>query len=187
MQTVRFINPNLEAIASSGIDFEYWCRRLVDVSYAVGISRITSENLETIFERAEIIEGKLMPLLYGLLDFEELSHPISKEILRLFIGLDTGAPNLSTREFGDKLVISYMKRRAELDGCRFFGDDTCLRCGGKIARNDGAKDCRFAISRTDNETEICTDCGTHEATQAMRGNLSPQHRWALPMHTKQGR
>ena len=39
----------------------------------------------------------------------------------------------------------------------------CPRCGGFIPSNANAGKYPGAISRLDNETEICSDCGTEEA------------------------
>jgi hypothetical protein len=40
---------------------------------------------------------------------------------------------------------------------------TCPRCGGGIPNNEHRGAHPGALSRVDNETEICSDCGTKEA------------------------
>jgi hypothetical protein len=55
----------------------------------------------------------------------------------------------------------------------------CPRCLGPIpdAQNPG----RYpgALSRTDNETEVCSDCGTAEGLLVFAGTLTPQSEWPV--------
>lgn len=41
----------------------------------------------------------------------------------------------------------------------------CPRCGGYIPNNQAPGEYIGAMSRTDNQTEICSACGTEEAMQ----------------------
>ena len=50
----------------------------------------------------------------------------------------------------------------------------CPRCHGFIPNNETPGAHMGALSRLDNETEICSDCGTAEALEQMRGCL---HDW----------
>jgi len=54
----------------------------------------------------------------------------------------------------------------------------CPRCKEQQIPND-AEAGRYpgALSRTDNETEICSECGMAEAFEAMDANLTPQTQW----------
>jgi ribosomal protein S27AE len=42
-------------------------------------------------------------------------------------------------------------------------NNDCPRCGGLIPNNENPGAFPGAISRLDNKTEICSDCGTTEA------------------------
>ena len=61
---------------------------------------------------------------------------------------------------------------------------TCPRCQQQkyLTRHSGWKpgSPMFpALSRTDNHTDICSDCGTHEALEWHQGTLTPQEMWPL--------
>ena len=45
----------------------------------------------------------------------------------------------------------------------FLKDYECPRCGGKIPNDVSPGAYPGALSRWDNETEICSDCGVEEA------------------------
>ena len=47
--------------------------------------------------------------------------------------------------------------------------NTCPRCGGKIPNNTEPGAYPGALSRVDNETEVCSACGTLEAFQCSQG------------------
>lgn len=54
----------------------------------------------------------------------------------------------------------------------------CPRCLGFIPSNAFAGEYPGAISRIDNKTEICSECGTEEAILA----LIPIHQWPIVMY-----
>jgi antirestriction protein len=55
---------------------------------------------------------------------------------------------------------------------------TCERCLGLIPNNTTPGAYPGAISRTDDETEICSDCGTDEAYETFqKGNATEQSLW----------
>ena len=56
---------------------------------------------------------------------------------------------------------------------------TCPRCSGPIPNATDLGGYPGALSRTDNATEICSDCGTREAMEQMTGPqyLTPQSEW----------
>jgi ribosomal protein S27AE len=49
---------------------------------------------------------------------------------------------------------------------------TCPRCGGYIPNNVTPSAYTGALSRLDNKTEICSDCGTEEALLQYLGVLT---------------
>lgn len=55
----------------------------------------------------------------------------------------------------------------------------CPRCGHKIPNDESPGAYPGALSRTDDETEICSACGTHEAFEAMIDGVSPQLFWPV--------
>lgn len=56
----------------------------------------------------------------------------------------------------------------------------CPRCGGQIPNNESPGAYPGALSRTDNTTEVCSQCGTDEAMQQfLDDNLTPQSDWPL--------
>lgn len=56
----------------------------------------------------------------------------------------------------------------------------CPRCGGMIPNNIRPGAYPGAISRTDNRTEICSECGTLEALEDYFANaLTPQSQWPV--------
>jgi len=58
----------------------------------------------------------------------------------------------------------------------------CPRCGGDVPNTEFKGQYPGALSRTDNLTEICSDCGTHEALEQVLSDrpVTPQHRWVHP-------
>lgn len=46
---------------------------------------------------------------------------------------------------------------------------TCPRCGHLIPNDDTPGAYPGALSRTDNKTEVCSDCGTREALEDFAG------------------
>jgi hypothetical protein len=56
----------------------------------------------------------------------------------------------------------------------------CPRCGGFIPNDAMPGAYPGALSRTDNKTEICSDCGTDEAlVQFMTGKPVTQQEWLV--------
>jgi hypothetical protein len=57
-------------------------------------------------------------------------------------------------------------------------DNTCPRCGGGIPNNEQRGAYPGALSRTDNDTYVCSGCGTDEAIETMMdGAPMPQSKW----------
>jgi len=54
---------------------------------------------------------------------------------------------------------------------------TCPRCGGDVPTTLHKGQYPGALSRTDNDTEICSQCGHDEALEQARGVLVPRHEW----------
>lgn len=55
---------------------------------------------------------------------------------------------------------------------------TCPRCLGGIPNNDERGAYPGALSRTDDKTEVCSDCGLAEAIeQVLLDKLLPQSEW----------
>jgi hypothetical protein len=54
---------------------------------------------------------------------------------------------------------------------------TCPRCGGYIPNDVRPGEYPGALSRTDNATEVCSECGTREAMEELHGALLPQELW----------
>lgn len=54
---------------------------------------------------------------------------------------------------------------------------TCPRCGGYIPNDIRPGEYPGAVSRTDNVTEICSECGTKEAMEQSFGTLLSQDLW----------
>jgi len=155
----------------------YWLNRLVNMCYFVGIRTITRQNCEEFLSRVEHYDRKVTPLIIGLLDCDDMVIPITKEIVRKFIGLETQAGKLSREQFLSKVAFRVEERKAQLDGFKIYGDHTCLRCGGAVPSFKNIGKYPGSLSRVDNKTEICTECGTNEAVESMRGDLSPKTRW----------
>jgi ribosomal protein S27AE len=60
-------------------------------------------------------------------------------------------------------------------------DHICPRCGGDVPNTACKGQYPGALSRTDNKTEICSDCGNCEALEDYYdGALLPQSRWVHP-------
>lgn len=58
---------------------------------------------------------------------------------------------------------------------------TCPRCLGGIPNNEFRGMYPGALSRTDNKTEICSECGTMEAMEDFSmGEPLPQVYWPVP-------
>lgn len=65
--------------------------------------------------------------------------------------------------------------------------DPCPRCLGPIPSLEYAGMFPGAMSRTDNKTEICSNCGTQEAIEQMapreaqrgRSDIMPQSEWQI--------
>lgn len=54
----------------------------------------------------------------------------------------------------------------------------CPRCGGYIPNNLSPGAYPGAMSRLDNRTEICSDCGTREAMEDFYdGKILPMNEW----------
>jgi DNA-directed RNA polymerase subunit RPC12/RpoP len=59
-------------------------------------------------------------------------------------------------------------------------DNTCPRCGGGIPNNERRGEYPGALSRTDNDTYVCSQCGQDEAIETMMdGAPMPQSKWHL--------
>lgn len=57
---------------------------------------------------------------------------------------------------------------------------TCPRCFGGIPNDLQRGQYPGALSRTDNETEICSDCGTSEGLEDWYGEgCKPQSEWRV--------
>jgi ribosomal protein S27AE len=56
---------------------------------------------------------------------------------------------------------------------------TCPRCGEGIPNNLDRGRYPGALSRTDNKTEICSECGTQEALEDWVGSLMPRAEWLI--------
>jgi hypothetical protein len=54
----------------------------------------------------------------------------------------------------------------------------CPRCHGFIPSNERPGEYPGALSRADNKTEICSDCGTEEALVL----LTPAYNWPIQLH-----
>ena len=54
----------------------------------------------------------------------------------------------------------------------------CPRCGFDVPNAAHRGEYPGALSRTDNLTEICSECGTDEAMEDWDGRLAPQTAWA---------
>lgn len=59
-------------------------------------------------------------------------------------------------------------------------DNTCPRCGGGIPNNEQRGEYPGALSRTDNDTYVCSQCGQDEAIETMvDGEPMPQSEWKV--------
>lgn len=57
---------------------------------------------------------------------------------------------------------------------------TCPRCLGPIPNGWTPGAYPGALSRTDNRTEVCSDCGTEEAIEQVFGSgLRPKESWPV--------
>lgn len=57
--------------------------------------------------------------------------------------------------------------------------NTCPRCGGGVPNEEMRGQYPGALSRTDNVTEVCSNCGTMEAMAQIGGVLESQADWPL--------
>jgi len=56
----------------------------------------------------------------------------------------------------------------------------CPRCGDPLDRHP-------ALSRADDRTAVCSDCGVEEAIEAMKRNVTPKREWPIQRkRTNQG-
>jgi RNA polymerase subunit RPABC4/transcription elongation factor Spt4 len=63
-------------------------------------------------------------------------------------------------------------------GMKQAKDQVCPRCSGDVPNSEWKGRYPGALSRTDNETEICSDCGSHEAMEDyLNGSPLPQSEW----------
>ena len=169
--------PTLSDIGMNKEQGYYWINRLVNMCYFVGIPTITRQNCEEFLSRVEHYERNVSPLILGLLDYDDMVIPTTKEIVAKFIGLQTQAVKLSPKHFKSKVAVRVRERIAQLSGFQNYGAQTCPRCGGAVPSLGNIGKYPGALSRVDNKTEICSDCGTDEAIESMRGKLSPKNRW----------
>jgi hypothetical protein len=58
-------------------------------------------------------------------------------------------------------------------------ENQCPRCLGMIPHDDAPGEYPGATSRTDNETEVCSACGTAEGLEQFVGTLTPQSAWPV--------
>lgn len=56
-------------------------------------------------------------------------------------------------------------------------ENKCPRCNQGIPSDENEGQYPGAISRTDNETEVCSSCGTFEGLEAWCGTLTPKREW----------
>lgn len=68
-----------------------------------------------------------------------------------------------------------------------MSDHTCPRCGHQIPNDQTPGAYPGALSRVDNETEICSACGLHEAMQQFRAQsaaaATPKDQWPIDIPT----
>jgi len=60
-------------------------------------------------------------------------------------------------------------------------DHICPRCGGDVPAPGVKGQYPGALSRTDNNTEICSACGTDEAMEQFTGLVTPQNEWGAAL------
>ncbi len=158
-------------------EVRYWLDQIVNFSYFVGMPNIDSQNYLEFQSRIQLYECDVAPLTLGFLsDVVEIP---TIEVIEKFIGLRTKADRLSLDDYCEKVSMRVMERNLQLKGYLVHGDYTCFRCGGAIPTMENIGQYPGAISRTDNATEICSECGSDEALECMRGTLSNQTRWAI--------
>lgn len=59
-------------------------------------------------------------------------------------------------------------------------NNICPRCTGPVPNAERKGEYIGAMSRTDNETEVCSACGTAEAMEEFTGSgLTPQTNWPV--------
>ena len=158
-------------------EVRYWLDQIVNFSYFVGMPNIDSQNYLEFQSRIQLYERDVAPLTLGFLsDVVEIP---TIEVIEKFIGLRTKADRLPFDDYCEKVSMRVMERNLQLKGYLVHGDYTCFRCGGAIPTMENIGQYPGAISRTDNATEICSECGSDEALECMRGTLSNQTRWAI--------
>ena len=60
----------------------------------------------------------------------------------------------------------------------------CPRCLGPVPSAEHVGEYPGALSRTDNETEVCSECGRSEAMEQVFGSgLTPQSAWPIKTET----
>ena len=82
--------------------------------------------------------------------------------------------NKDTNSLRNKAILESVSKKIKI--VESEGDAICPKCGEKY-------DSRLAaISRFDNETKICSDCGTAEALENMYGSVSDPHVYDTTMN-----
>jgi len=159
-------------------DVRYWLDQIVNFCYFVGMpSLLNSQECLEFLSRIQVYEREVNPLTLGLLSDEVVFPTI--DVIEKFKGLRTKAERLSSDDYREKVNMRVMERNLQIKGYLVHGDYTCFRCGGAIPTLENIGQYSGAISRTDNATEICSECGSDEARECMRGTLSDQSRWAI--------
>ena len=72
--------------------------------------------------------------------------------------------------------------RPELEE-RMSTTNDCPRCGHLIPNDEQPGAYPGALSRADNKTEVCSDCGTHEAMEQFTSDdhtVTPISEWPVP-------
>ena len=159
-------------------EVRYWLDQIVNFSYFVGIpTLLNSQDCMEFLSRIQVYEREVAPLTLGFLS--DVVEVPTIDVIEKFIGLRTEAEGLSSDNYHEKVSMRVMERNLQIKGYLVHGDSTCFRCGGAIPTLENIGQYPGAISRTDNETEICSECGSDEALECMRGTLSDQSRWAI--------
>lgn len=159
-------------------EVRYWLDQLVNFCFFVGVPNLlNSQDCMEFLSRIQVYEREVAPLTIGYLSGVEEIPTI--DLIEKFVGLRTTAESLPLDDYSEKVNMRVMERNLQLKGYLIHGDYTCFRCGGAIPTLENIGQYPGAISRTDNATEICSECGSDEALECMRGNLSNQSRWAI--------
>ena len=159
-------------------DLRYWLDQIVNFCYFVGMPcLLNSQECMEFLSRIQVYERDLAPLIDGLFG-DDVEIP-NFAVIEKFIGLRTRAERLSLDEYYEKVKMRVIQRNLQINGYLAYGDYTCLRCGGAIPSLDEIGQHSGALSRPDHATEICSECGSDEARECIRGTLSDQSRWAI--------